>query len=179
MNPGNFPQPLVAAAGIGLIGSGVAVTDPMGGFPPVTPGEDGSGDAAPAEITLTREGKLHNLCAIPIFAGIPVAGLVSALVAARRTDYRWAFYSAGSSLVMVGSFLLFGASFGRVPRLAGKGGVFQRISVASGFGWLAVLSLRALIPASSSDILLPEGSKAVIVLPEGSKAVIVEEANLD
>jgi len=45
---------------------------------------------------------------------------------------------------MVGSFLLFGASFGRVPRLAGKGGAFQRISIASGFGWLTVLSLRAL-----------------------------------
>jgi len=95
-------------------------------------------------MTSTREGKLHNLCAVPIFAGLPVAGVASALDAARRRDYRWAGYSAGSSLLMVGSFLLFGASFGRVPRLAGKGGAFQRISIASGFGWLTVLSLRAL-----------------------------------
>jgi hypothetical protein len=77
-------------------------------------------------------------------AGIPVAGLASAVVAARRTDDRWACYSAGSSLVMVGSFLLFGASFGRESGLAGNAGVYQRISVASGFGWLTALSLRAL-----------------------------------
>jgi hypothetical protein len=133
---------LVAAAGIGLIGSGVFVTDPVGGFPPVTPGEDGSGDSGPA--TPTREGRLHNLCAVPIFADIPIAGLASAVVAARRRDYRWACLSAGSSVAMVGSFVLFGASFGRESGLAGKGGVFQRISVASGLGWLTALSLRAL-----------------------------------
>jgi hypothetical protein len=135
---------LVAATGIDLIGSGVFVTDPVGGFPPVTAGEGGSGDSAPAETVLTREGTLHNLCAISIFAGIPAAGLASALAAARRRDYRWTCYSAGSSFVMVGSFLPFGASSGRVPRLAGKGGGFQRMSIASGFGWLNTLSPRAL-----------------------------------
>jgi hypothetical protein len=135
---------LVAAAGIGLIGSGVFVTDPVGGFPLVAPGEDGAGDSGPTEVTRTRQGRLHNLFALPIFAGIPVAGLASAAGAARRKDFRWAWYSAGSSLVMVGSFLKFGASFGRGRRLAGKGGVFQRISVAAGFGWLTALSSRAL-----------------------------------
>jgi hypothetical protein len=92
----------------------------------------------------TRSGRLHNICAIPIFAGIPVAGLASAAAAIQSKDYRWACYSAGSSLVMLGSFLLFGGAFGGVSRLAGKGGVFQRISIASGCGWLAAPSLRAL-----------------------------------
>jgi hypothetical protein len=46
--------------------------------------------------------------------------------------------------VTVGSFLFFGRAFGGVSRLAGKGGIFQRISIASGFGWLTALSLRAL-----------------------------------
>jgi hypothetical protein len=86
---------------------------------------------------------LHNLCAIPVFGGIPVAGLASAVAAARRSDYRWVCYSAGSSLAMVGSFVLFGRAFGGVPRFADKGGIFQRISIALGFGWLAALSLRA------------------------------------
>lgn len=45
---------------------------------------------------------------------------------------------------MVGSFLLFGWAFGGLPRLAGKGGMFQSISIAAGFGWLTALSLRAL-----------------------------------
>ena len=135
---------LVAAAGIGLIGSGVFVTDPMGGFPPVADGEEGSNDAALVEPEPTREGKLHNVCAIPIFAGIPLAGLASAVVAARRRDYRWASYSTTSSLMMVGSFVLMGQAFGGVPRFVDKGGIFQRISIASGLGWLSALSLRAL-----------------------------------
>ncbi len=142
--PGAVPA-LVAAAGIGLIGSGVFVTDPMmGGFPPVVGSEDGSNDAALADAAPTLEGTLHNLCAIPVFAGIPVAGLASAVVAARSWDYSWATYSAGSSLVMVCSFVLMGRAFGGVPGFAGKGGLFQRISIASGFGWLTALSLRAL-----------------------------------
>jgi len=45
---------------------------------------------------------------------------------------------------MVCSFVLMGRAFGGVPRFAGKGGLFQRISIASGFGWLTALSLRAL-----------------------------------
>jgi hypothetical protein len=64
---------------------------------------------------------------IPIFAAIPVAGLASAGVAARRRDYDWATYSAGSTLLMVGSFVLVRRAFGGVPRFAGEGGLFQRI----------------------------------------------------
>jgi hypothetical protein len=63
--------------------------------------------------------------------------------AMRSRDYRWAAYSMGSSLVMVGSFLLFGSAFGGASRFGGKGGMFQRISIACGFGWLSALSLRA------------------------------------
>jgi hypothetical protein len=138
---------LLGAAGAGLIGSGVFVTDPAGGFPPAAPGENGSSQGSAAVAAPSLEGGLHNLCAIPIFAGIPVAALASALAAARRKDYGWASYSAASSLGMVGSFLLFGAAFGgRVPRLLGKGGIFQRMSIAAGFGWLSALSLRCLSP---------------------------------
>lgn len=135
---------LVATAGIGLMGSGFFVTDPIGGFPPEAGDEDRSNDASLAETPPTREGARHNFCAVPVFAGIPLAGLASAGAAIRNRDYRWAGYSAVSSFVMVVSFVLFGAALGDVPRLAGKGGFFQRISIASGFGWLTALFLRAL-----------------------------------
>lgn len=154
---------LVAAAGIGLIGSGVFVTDPVAGFPPVTAGEDGSDDAL-AGMVPTRQGKLHDLCGIPIFAGIPLAALASAVAAARSKDLFWACYSVGSSLFMAGSFLLFGASFGGVAHLAGKGGIYQRISIASGFGWLTALSFRALScrhRAGGSRALWPMGAGAL------------------
>ncbi len=135
---------LVAAVGVGLIGSGVFVTDPVGGFPPATSGEDNPDDAGFATTALTREGKLHTLCAVPIFVGIPIAGLASAIVAVRNRDYRWACYSAGSSLVMAGSFVLFGKAFDEGSGLSGKGGIFQRLSVLSGLGWIAALCVRAL-----------------------------------
>ena len=142
MGPRAVPA-LVAAAGIGLIGSGVFVTDPLGDFPPVTGDEHGSNYTALPGTAPTREGTLHNVCAVPIFAGIPLASLASAVAAARSRQYRWACYSALSSLVMAGSFLLFGRAFGGVQGLAGKSGILQRISIASGFGWLTALSIRA------------------------------------
>jgi hypothetical protein len=134
---------LVAAAGIGLIGSGGFVTDPMGGFPPMKRGEDGHDDSALSQGPSTRDGTLHNICGVPIFSGIPLAGLVSAVAATRRREYRWACYSALSSFSMVGSFVMMGRAFGGVPRSVGKGGIFQRISIAFGFGRLTALSLRA------------------------------------
>jgi hypothetical protein len=86
---------------------------------------------------------MHNLFAIPIFAGIPLAGALSALSFARRREYGWSANSIGSSILMAVSFVMFGAAFGEKLRLAGKGGIFQRLSIAMGFGWMSALSLRA------------------------------------
>lgn len=135
---------LVGAAGVGLIGSGVFVTDPVGGFPPSSFDGDNADTAAPARAAQSRSGAMHNLSAIPIFVGIPLAGMLSAVASTGSKEYRWAGYSFGSSLVMVASFVLFGRAFGGAPRLVAKAGIFQRISVATGFGWLSALSLRAL-----------------------------------
>jgi hypothetical protein len=85
-----------------------------------------------------------NHCRIPVFAGIPIPGLASAATAVRNRDYRWACYSAGSSTVMAGSLLLFGAAIRGQSRLRGKSGIFQRISIATELGWLSFLSLRRL-----------------------------------
>ena len=133
---------LIFGAGAGLVGSGLFVTDPVAGFPPA-PGEHDDPERT-RSIAPTRGGRLHNLCAIPIFAGIPVAALICATSAARRGEYRWASYSAGSATAMTSAFVLFGAAFGGASRVAGQGGVFQRISITAGFRWLSALSLRAL-----------------------------------
>ena len=60
----------------------------------------------------------------------------------QKSDTPW-----WETAIMAGSFVLFGAAFGGVPRLLGKGGIFQRLSIAAGFGWLSALSLRCLSPA--------------------------------
>ncbi len=132
---------LIFGVGVGLVGSGRFVTDPVAGFPPSSRDQDGA-DREP--LAPTRSGTLHNLCALPVFAGIPAAVLTCATSAARKGEYRWAWYSAGSAIAMTSAFVLFGAAFGGVPRLAGQGGVFQRISITAGFGWLSALSLRTL-----------------------------------
>ena len=139
---------LMFAAGVGLIGSGVFVTDPVAGFPPEH-APAGAIDAI-AEAAPTRSGQLHNLCAIPIFVGLPVAALVGASSAVRRREYRWAAYCAGSAVGMAGACALFGAAFGGAPTLVPHGGLFQRISIATGFGWLSALSFRALRPVPQS-----------------------------
>ena len=136
---------LVGGAGVGLIGSGLFVTDPVAGFPPPSAGVQNAVDGTPSVAARTARGRLHNLCAIPVFAGIPAAALTCAGSATRSGEYRWAAYSAGSAVVMSGAFMLvLGAAVGRgVPRLAGRSGVVQRVSIASGFGRLSALSLRA------------------------------------
>jgi hypothetical protein len=131
---------LTFGAGVGLIGSGLFVTAPAAGFPPPEHGTDD----APPEVGLTRGEELHNLCAIPIFIGIPATALVCAGSAVRRREYRWAAHCAGSAIGMSGACGLFGAAFDGTPKLVRHGGLFQRISIASGFGWLSALSLRAL-----------------------------------
>jgi Protein of unknown function (DUF998) len=139
---------LVFAAGVGLIGSGLFVTDPVAGFPPER-APAGALDAV-AQVAPTRSGQLHNLCAIPIFVGLPVAALISAGSAICRREYRWATYCAGSAMGMARASALFGAAFGGAPTLVPRGGLFQRISIAAGFGWLSAVSFRALRPASQS-----------------------------
>ena len=133
---------LVFAAGGGLVGSGVFVTDPMSGLPP-SPGHRHPAGARRRPVP-TRSGRLHTLCAIPVFAGIPAAAVLCAASAARRGGWRWASYSAGSALAMAGAFGATVAAFGGAAPLAGRGGVLQRVSIASGFGWLSALSLRVL-----------------------------------
>jgi hypothetical protein len=135
---------LILGVGGGLIGSGLFVTDPVAGFPP----RDAQSTAGRTpSVVPTREGNLHTLCAIPIFAGIPIAALTCATSAAHRRQYRWASYSAGSGAAMAIAFVLFGAAFGGASRLAGHGGLMQRVSITAGFGWLSALSLRALASA--------------------------------
>jgi hypothetical protein len=121
---------MIGAAGIGLIGSGVFNTDPVSGYPPGTP---------PLPIPPTETGVLHNLCAIPIFVGIPAAALLSARSAIRTGDTAWAVYSCATAAVMVATAALFGQAFAQKPTLVASGGLLQRISISSGFAWLTAL----------------------------------------
>jgi len=126
---------LIGAAGAGLIWSAVFTTDPVSGYPPGTPD-------APARPT--RSGTAHNLGAIPVFAGMPAAALACGWLSWRAGQHRFGACSAVSAATMLATAALASAGFGQAPRLVSLGGLFQRISIIAGFGWLAALCAQTL-----------------------------------
>jgi hypothetical membrane protein len=126
---------LIGAAAVGLMGAGTFTTDPVSGYPPGTP------DAAPAYSTA---GALHDLFSAPTFLGVPAAALAFARGFLRCGQRGWAAYSAGSGLTMLATFALASAGFSQAPSLVDIGGLLQRASVITGFGWLTALAVRTL-----------------------------------
>ncbi len=126
---------LIGAAGAGLLGSAVFPTDPVSGYPPGTP------DSLP---TPSASMARHGMAAIPIFFGLPAAALACAWRFHRAGHERWALYSGATAASMVVNLGLAGAGFGQAPRLANLAGLFQRVSIITGFAWITALSVRAL-----------------------------------
>ncbi len=133
---------LIGAAGAGLIGSAVFTTDPVSGYPPGTP--DALGRPS-------RAGAAHNLAAVPVFFGLPAAALACGWQSWRAGQRGFGLYSAGTAATMLATMVLAGAGFGQSPRLVHLGGLFQRASIITGFGWLTAVSARALRPAPTAQ----------------------------
>jgi hypothetical protein len=125
----------IAAAGLGLLSAAVFPTDPVSGYPPGTP---------PAPPRPSRTGTAHNLAAIPFFAGLPAAALVSGRRSWRAGRRGFARYSAGTALAMLTTAVLSGAGFSQSPGLVPVAGLLQRVSIITGLTWLTALSARAL-----------------------------------
>jgi hypothetical protein len=83
-----------------------------------------------------------NLTAVPVFAGLPAAALVSGWRSWRAGRNRFGLYSAGTAVTMLTTTALAGAGFGQSPRLVNLGGLFQRASIITGFAWLTALSVQ-------------------------------------
>ena len=133
---------LIGAAGAGLIAAALFPTDPVSGYPPQAPG---------ALTGPTRTGTAHNIAAVPVFFGLPAAALASGWRSWRAGQRRFGLYSAGTAVTMLATMALAGAGFGQSPRLVNFGGLFQRVSIITGFAWLTSLSVRALQRARAPD----------------------------
>jgi Protein of unknown function (DUF998) len=131
----NFTVAGTPAAGAGLIAAAVFTTDPVSGYPPGTPD---------ALTRLSRAGIAHNLAAVPVFLGLPAAALTCGWRCWRTGQRGFGLYSVSSGVAMLASMVLAGAGFGQSPRFVSRGGLFQRVSIITGFGWLTALSARAL-----------------------------------
>jgi hypothetical protein len=133
---GGQPAPaLIGVAGAGLIAAAVFTTDPVSGYPPGTPA---------VVRRPSRAGSAHNLAAVPVFLGLPAAALTCGWRCWRAGQRGFGLYSVSSGVAMLASIALAGAGFGQSPRLVSRGGLFQRMSIIAGFGWLTALSARAL-----------------------------------
>jgi hypothetical membrane protein len=121
---------LVGIWGLGLLGAGVFTTDPVSGYPLGTP----------AAIDYTTSGTLHDAFSLPAFLALAAAQLVLS----RGQGLRWAIYSVGSAIAFLAFFFLASAGFSQTEPLVDVAGLFQRLAVVVGWGWLAALAWKVL-----------------------------------
>ena len=126
---------LVGVWGIGLLGAGLFLTDPVSGYPP----------GAPDRLSgYTWHGALHDIFSLFAFVALATACFIFGRRFARRGERGWEIYSVVSGLVFVVAFVLSSAGFGHAAGLADLAGLFQRVAVTVGFGWLTLLADRLL-----------------------------------
>ena len=123
---------LLGIFGLCLIGAGLFVTDPLLGYPPGAPS------------TPTLHGGLHMLLSLVAFIALPAACFVLARRFAGDPAWRgWAFYSISTGILVIVFFIttdLVAASLN--PNA--PAGLFQRLSIIIGWGWIALLAFRLL-----------------------------------
>ena len=127
---------LIGLVGLGLIGAGFFVTDPLNGYPPGTP-------LIPTE--RTTHGILHDLFGVPVFLGLPIACFVFARLFDRRGERNWVWYSRLSGIGMFAVFFVARLGFRLLPTypdLAANFGLLQRITLIIGLAWLTLLAIH-------------------------------------
>lgn len=126
---------LIGLVGIGLIGAGIFVTDPLFGYPTNRP-------LVLRQFTL--HGHLHDAFSMLVFICMPWACLVFRMrfIAAGKTG--WATYSAFTGYAMILLFIIASMGFKQLPGLVNFAGVSQRLCIATGLTWITLLSVRLL-----------------------------------
>jgi Protein of unknown function (DUF998) len=122
---------LVGLWGVGLIGAGAFVTDPVSGYPPGTP---------PTPVDTTTPGTLHDLFSVAAFFALGAA----CFVLAGGRGWRWAMYSVLSGTAFLGAFFVAGIGFSQTEPFVEVAGLWQRVCVLIGWAWLTMLALRLL-----------------------------------
>jgi len=129
-NPGGTWGPaLIGVFGLGLIGAGVFVADPMNGFPPGTP--------AGMPATLSWHSGLHLLCAAVGFLSLIAACLVSGRRFFALRQWAWGAYSVATGVIFFAAFA--GVATGSAQALIVIG---FWIGVVLAFAWISVIAVR-------------------------------------
>jgi hypothetical membrane protein len=133
---------LIGLVGLGMVGAGIFAADPISGYPP----------GSPVPAPRTAHGIAHDLCSTPVFTALPAAMLIMSRRLFRAGEHGWGWYSLISALAFLGCFALSSLGFNQNPVLMPFGGLWQRLALVVGLGWLAglALHLRARSPADSA-----------------------------
>ena len=81
---------------------------------------------------------------------LPAAMVVMARRFHRAGDAVWAWLNAIAAPVFFGCFVLASMGFSQHPALMPYGGLWQRLALIIGLGWLAVLAIRLRRPLTSA-----------------------------
>jgi hypothetical protein len=141
---------LVGACAVGLLGAGIFLTDPLSGYPP----------GAPEQRHYSVHGALHDLFSALFFVGLPAACLVFARRFVGWGERGWAIYSAMTGVVFAVAFVLTSMAFGQAESLVDFGGLFQRIALIVGEGWLTLLAVHLLRTFSEPSRTRPTSASA-------------------
>jgi Protein of unknown function (DUF998) len=119
---------LIGLYGLGLIGAGLFVADPMNGFPP--------GTAAGRPEVVSVHGMLHIVAAGVGFLGLVAACLVIAARFARIGRRRWALYSRVTGILFLAGFLGIASGSGSPAVVLGFW-----VAILLAWSWLAALGM--------------------------------------
>lgn len=124
---------LVAIWGIGLLGAGIFLTDPVSGYPP------GSPDIL---VNPTAHGALHDQISLVGFLALTVACFVFCYHFSSRGERGWAVYSALTGILFPMGIVLCSMAFSQNVSLVAFGGLIQRVTVTIGWAWLTLLAIH-------------------------------------
>ncbi|MFI7543419.1 DUF998 domain-containing protein [Actinoplanes sp. NPDC049599] len=129
--PGALAVPLLVTIwGVGLIGAGMFLTDPVAGYPT-------------AATPLTWHGRLHDLAfSLPGFAALTLAMLTAGVAFGRRGAGWFAGYSVLSGVAFGVLFVLATMGFSGVEPWASAAGMWQRVCVSVSWLWLVLLAVK-------------------------------------
>lgn len=122
-----------AVTGVGLIGAGLFVTDPMNGYLLGTP-------LIPMQFTIT--GRLHRLFSAFFFLGLPLVTFNLVRWFARWKNTPWSLYSVTSGITFLATFVIASAALLQAGALAELAGLFQRLAITTGWLWITLFAIH-------------------------------------
>jgi hypothetical protein len=122
---------LIRLVGIGLIGAGIFVTDPIFGYPP---------DKPLVLRQFTLHGHLHDGFSMLVFICLPWACFVFRRYFIAKGKEGWANYSTFTGYAMIATFIITSMGFKQLSGFVNYAGMFQRLCVSIGWTWMTLLS---------------------------------------